>query len=190
MTDLRASDADRERAAVALRQACEDGRLDVDELEERLDATYASKTLSQLEVLLADLGTGAGLEPAAPAAPAMLVGGTGGGRRGFTFRDDLPLGPADARAHAMEFLTPFLGSYGYRLVDGQPDQLAFERTHRPAWTIVTAVALFPFGLVALLHTDRARVYVRLEPLGPRRTRLTAQGVGPAEMRRALAALSR
>jgi hypothetical protein len=52
---LRASDADRERVAGALRRHHLDGRLDTDELQERLGACYAARTLDALEPLLADL---------------------------------------------------------------------------------------------------------------------------------------
>jgi hypothetical protein len=54
--DLRASDADRERAVLTLGRAAGDGRLDVDELEERLQAAYAARTHSELDLLLADVG--------------------------------------------------------------------------------------------------------------------------------------
>src|SRR3954469_18641318 len=62
---LRASDADRERIAAALRRHHVDGRLDTDELQGRLGACYAARTLGELEPLLADL-PGAG-RPAARA---------------------------------------------------------------------------------------------------------------------------
>jgi hypothetical protein len=52
---LRASDADRERVADLLRQAGGDGRLDVDELEERLQQVYRAKTVTELRPLIADL---------------------------------------------------------------------------------------------------------------------------------------
>ena len=52
---LRASDADRERVAAALRRHHLDGRLDNDELQERLGACYAAKTHEDLAPLLADL---------------------------------------------------------------------------------------------------------------------------------------
>jgi hypothetical protein len=52
---LRASDADRERVAAALRRHHLDGRLDTDELQERLGACYAAKTQDELAPLLADL---------------------------------------------------------------------------------------------------------------------------------------
>ena len=42
LPDLRASDADRERAVLTLGRAAGDGRLDTDELEERLQLAYAA----------------------------------------------------------------------------------------------------------------------------------------------------
>jgi hypothetical protein len=52
---LRASDADRERVANVLREAAGDGRLTMDELDERLDAVYAAKTYAELEPITHDL---------------------------------------------------------------------------------------------------------------------------------------
>ncbi len=56
LPDLRASDADRERAVLTLGRAASDGRLDVDELEERLQLAYAARTRAELDTLLADVG--------------------------------------------------------------------------------------------------------------------------------------
>ena len=56
LPDLRASDADRERAVLTLGRAAGDGRLDVDELEERLQLAYAARTQAELDTLLADVG--------------------------------------------------------------------------------------------------------------------------------------
>ncbi|MEV0129272.1 DUF1707 domain-containing protein [Dactylosporangium sp. NPDC050688] len=52
---LRASDADRERVAEVLRTSAAEGRLGLDELDERLRAVYAARTYADLEPLLADL---------------------------------------------------------------------------------------------------------------------------------------
>jgi Domain of unknown function (DUF1707) len=52
---LRASDADRERAADRLRRAAAEGRLVTDELEQRLEAAFSARTYAQLDVVLADL---------------------------------------------------------------------------------------------------------------------------------------
>lgn len=61
---LRASDADRHRAAELLRDAVGDGRLGLDELDERLERVYAAKTHTELAPVVADLG------PVAPARDA------------------------------------------------------------------------------------------------------------------------
>jgi Domain of unknown function (DUF1707) len=77
MSDLRASDADRERTADVLRDAAAEGRLTVEELDERLHDAYRGVTRAQLEALVADVrAEGAGFLPAGPAT----AGGTGGAR--------------------------------------------------------------------------------------------------------------
>lgn len=53
--ELRASDSDRERVALVLRQAAGDGRLDFAELEERLDRVLRAKTYDDLQQVTADL---------------------------------------------------------------------------------------------------------------------------------------
>ncbi|MEU3721839.1 DUF1707 domain-containing protein [Streptomyces sp. NPDC031705] len=52
---LRASDADREAVVDRLRDAVAEGRLDMEEFEERLEAVYASRTYAELEPLTRDL---------------------------------------------------------------------------------------------------------------------------------------
>jgi hypothetical protein len=52
---IRASDADRDRAAALLREHHAEGRLTVDEFAERLDRALAAKTLGDLDELLEDL---------------------------------------------------------------------------------------------------------------------------------------
>lgn len=67
--DLRASDHDRDRVAEVLRQAAGDGRLTLDELDERLTAVYTAKTYGDLEPITRDLPIG-GPAAAAPVVPA------------------------------------------------------------------------------------------------------------------------
>ncbi|MEU8774053.1 DUF1707 domain-containing protein [Streptomyces sp. NPDC048606] len=67
---MRASDADRERVVERLRDAVAEGRLDMDEFEERLDAAYASRTYAELEPLTRDLPAPAGEAGAFPVVPA------------------------------------------------------------------------------------------------------------------------
>ena len=75
---LRASDADRERVVELLRSAATDGRLDVDELDERVSAAYASRTLIQLEELTGDLVPAAGAHPKPAPGGVVVRPGPGG----------------------------------------------------------------------------------------------------------------
>jgi hypothetical protein len=69
---LRASDADREQVAEILRQAAADGRIDVEELDERLHLAYSTRTRAELEPLTADLVPAAPPQPA-PGAPRTVT---------------------------------------------------------------------------------------------------------------------
>ncbi|WGW11088.1 DUF1707 domain-containing protein [Saxibacter everestensis] len=79
---LRAGDNDREAVAEVLRQSAGDGRLDLDELDERLERAYAAKTYAELDELVADLPVTAMPSEHAPVlrSPARKPG-----------RDDKPL---------------------------------------------------------------------------------------------------
>jgi len=68
--NLRASDSDRETVAEVLRQAAGDGRLTMDELDERLDAVYAAKTYAELEPITHDLPDAGSVAPPAVSAAA------------------------------------------------------------------------------------------------------------------------
>ncbi|MFC8962999.1 DUF1707 domain-containing protein [Streptomyces sp. NPDC057094] len=67
LPELRASDADRERVAEQLRDALAEGRLDMEEFEERLEATYKARTYGELTPITRDL------PGAAVAAPISMV---------------------------------------------------------------------------------------------------------------------
>ena len=66
---MRVGDADREAIAAQLREHYADGRLTLDELNERLDQTFAAKTRADLNTVMRDL-------PYA-AQPGVGVGGSG-----------------------------------------------------------------------------------------------------------------
>lgn len=63
----RAADADREKVAERLRQALEEGRLDLDEFDDRLGRAYAAKTYGELDRLMTDLPTPVPPKPRHPA---------------------------------------------------------------------------------------------------------------------------
>ncbi|YCK35350.1 DUF1707 SHOCT-like domain-containing protein [Actinomadura sp. ATCC 39365] len=77
---LRASDADRDRVTELLRTAVADGRLDLAEFEERLEAALSARTVGALAPLVTDLIAGPGSAgalalplPAAPAAELLTI---------------------------------------------------------------------------------------------------------------------
>jgi hypothetical protein len=74
--DIRAADSDREQTAERLRKSQAEGRLDLDEFQQRLESCYAAKTLGELRDLVRDLPGPGDLERRAGA-------GIGLGRRGL-----------------------------------------------------------------------------------------------------------
>ncbi|MGR8010314.1 DUF1707 SHOCT-like domain-containing protein [Streptomyces hypolithicus] len=91
---MRASDAERERVAEVLRDAVAEGRLDMEEFDQRLDAVYRARTYGELEPLVRDLPAPGG--SAAPVAavdssrtsaswPPARIGGPATSRGAFAF---------------------------------------------------------------------------------------------------------
>ena len=68
----RASDSEREETVARLREAAAEGRLTVEELDQRIDAAYAATTRAELEPLTADLPEGV-----PPSGRVERGGGTG-----------------------------------------------------------------------------------------------------------------
>ncbi len=80
---LRVSDTDRDQAAEVLREAAGQGRLTLEELDERLDMAYAAKTYADLEVVTRDLpsvGHAAPVPAGTGAFPSDRLGGTPGSK--------------------------------------------------------------------------------------------------------------
>jgi hypothetical protein len=78
--ELRASDADREQTAELLRRAAGEGRLTVDELDDRLAEAFDARTRTELEALVVDVVVSGdtGLPVGAPAASLPVLPGEGG----------------------------------------------------------------------------------------------------------------
>jgi hypothetical protein len=76
---LRISDDDRHRVAEVLREAAGEGRLDLDELDQRLEATYAARTYADLVPITEDLPAQASahlpVHQATPAPASPVVAG-------------------------------------------------------------------------------------------------------------------
>jgi hypothetical protein len=73
---MRVSDSDREGAADVLREAAGHGRITMDELDERLELTYAAKTYADLAAVTRDLPVSAQAPSAVQPTMAGRIGGT------------------------------------------------------------------------------------------------------------------
>jgi hypothetical protein len=73
---MRTSDSERQRAAEFLRDACGEGRLSPEELEERLDQLFTGSTVADIAVLVRDLPGGSSVIPryGRGAAPRLIAG--------------------------------------------------------------------------------------------------------------------
>ncbi|CAM5645658.1 DUF1707 domain-containing protein [Streptomyces atroolivaceus] len=78
-SELRASHDDREAVVERLRDAAAEGRIDLDELDARLEQALTSKTYAELAVLTADLPQ---LNSSENRPPLVLKGGMNGASRG------------------------------------------------------------------------------------------------------------
>ena len=72
---LRISDEERHQVAEILRTAAGDGRIDLEELDERLEAAYAARTYADLVPITSDLPTKGQLPWQPPALPSPVVAG-------------------------------------------------------------------------------------------------------------------
>jgi hypothetical protein len=182
--DLRASDADREAAVDALRAHALAGRLTVDELAERVEKAYAAKMLSELAELQVDLPRVAVRLPEVRRRNRPMVPG----KLGFTCRWHSPADAKLTMRELMTFVVPPMERWGYDLTQRWDGRLRFERETRPIWTILVAIFLFPFGLLALLYKDRERITIDLDEDESGGTNLVATGIAPLPVRRAFAEL--
>jgi hypothetical protein len=71
--NMRVGDADRDATAAQLREHYADGRLTLDELNERLDQTFEAKTKADLNTVMRDLPHAVPTGPQAPAWPGPMA---------------------------------------------------------------------------------------------------------------------
>lgn len=125
---MRVSDADREQVAERLRTAAGEGRIDADELDERLGAAYTAKTFADLAPLVEDL-------PGTPYAPPLPA----------------PSAPTPQPAHRMNAVDPRGGTQsetGVAIMSG------YER--RGDWLVPQHLTVTAVMGGAHLDTRRAR----------------------------------
>ena len=186
---LRAGDSERAAVVELLRAHHLEGRLTVEEFEERVGHAHRAVTLIELGDLHSDLP-----ERTAPSQRRGDVAVRGErrpprvpGSFSFVERIELDVAPAVARDRAFEHIAPALARDGYDLsvIGGA---LLFRRQWRPTWTILVAVFTFPIGLLALTHRKSDEVILEIQAGPHGGTELIAHGVGPLAVRRAFATL--
>lgn len=136
---LRAADADRERVAALLQDSYSQGRLVLEEFQDRLEQAYGAKTLGQLDVLTTDLPS----EGTRPAKPAQMPSGQAVGRK-------------NVRDRALCYLIIMLFLVGIWAASGR------EGSFWPIWPILVGGLILTFDIFGLerpgRHRRRAGVY--------------------------------
>ncbi len=104
---LRVGHAERDAVAAILQEAAADGRLEMDELDERLDAALRAKTFADLDPLVADLSADL---PWRSHAGAMALAAQGPPQPGYTREDPLRLdgGMSSEKREGVWTVPPFL----------------------------------------------------------------------------------
>ena len=182
---MRASDADREGVARALRGHLVAGRLAQDEFEERIERAYGATTLDELRNLTRDL-------PRSAAAPPARRRPTLPGNRPFAVRFESPERPDVVISEAMRTLAPNLLAARYRMERSEPTRLDFRRAQFPFSSILAAIFVPFFGLILLAAIGRetSEVVVSASELEGGRTVVDVFGVASLRIRRAMLELER
>ena len=191
--NLRASDADRERAVAMLRRHHDAGRLDHDDLEERVEAVHRARTYGDLDRLFFDLpalGGSAAPVPAVLAPTEALPPVRVSGGRPFRHDGVVDLGPEEAAEALLDELRPSLSSGSMVVVTAHAGRVVLAGRRVPYWTWPVALVTFPIGLAAFLARTEERVTIELEPTHDGRTRVAAYGIGPKAVRNHLRDLLR
>ena len=152
--NVRVGDADREAVAAQLREHYADGRLTLEELNERLDQTFAAKIKADLDIVLRDLPHVARPLTDAPAAGLGNIswqGDRGPAWPGPTGRSDWEYGPGTGRRYGRAAFAPLLVLMWVALVFGAVTLFGIGGGDRPLAIVLLLAAiaflkrLFGFG---------------------------------------------
>jgi hypothetical protein len=116
--NVRIGDADREAIAAQLREHYADGRLTLDELNERLDQTFAAKTKTDLDVVMRDLPHVARPLTDAPAAGFGNTGWQGQAWPGPTGQSDWDYSTGSGRRCGRAAFAPLMALMWVALIFG------------------------------------------------------------------------
>ena len=161
---IRASDREREATTLRLRAAHVEGRLETDELEERVAAAQRAVTRADLDALEADLPGRAPHLDTTEGVPWWP------GRRPFSERKLLDTSPEEARIAALAHMVPAMERHRFPLTKESDEALVFAE-RRPG------------------RIGADRVTVRFLPAPDGRTLVLAHGTARLGVRRAFAKLA-
>ena len=129
----RASDRDRHRVSEELRIHCAEGRLDVGELERRLEQAMSAGTIHQLAELVYDLPAVTVPEPIDEEPTKTPIGPPG--IRPFTRRIEVPAPIDRVWRTVLDTIAVGLNGAGYELISQDPTTLIFQRSIKERLTI-------------------------------------------------------
>jgi hypothetical protein len=147
--DLRIGDAEREAAAAGLREHYAQGRLSLEEFNQRLDSVFKATTQRQLNLIAQDLP-----HATAPSAPLAVAGTSGYGRDRTGHDEQWASGARRARFGVFPVIIAALGAW----------LVLFDLNLRMfPWPGKLAIFLAIFGIIRgllrrVLGMGRARVY--------------------------------
>ena len=141
--NVRIGDADREAIAAQLREHYADGRLTLDELNERLDQTFAAKIKADLDVVMRDLPHVARPLTDAPAVGFGNTAWQGQAWPGPTGRSDWDYGNESGRRYGRAAFAPLLVLMWVALIFGAVTLFGIGGGDRPL-AIVLLIAAFAF----------------------------------------------
>jgi hypothetical protein len=157
-----ASDREREATILRLRAAHLEGRIDTDELEQRVERAQQARTREELDAVAVDVPERAdGVVETTHGVPRLP------GRRHFTERKLLDSPPAQVREAALMHIAPPLERHNFYLHRETPGELVWENR----------------------QSVGARVTMRLRDAGDGRTLVLVHGKAPLMVRRAFARLA-
>jgi hypothetical protein len=165
--NVRIGDADREAIAAQLREHYADGRLTLDELNERLDQTFAAKTKTDLDVVMRDLP-----HVARPFTDAPAAGFGNTAWQGPTGRSSWDYGTGGDRRYGRAAFAPLLVLMWVALIFGAVTLFGIGGGDRPL-AIVLLIAAFAFLKRLFGLGGRRRGSGR--PRGPRGPRRGSKG---------------
>jgi hypothetical protein len=152
---LRIGDAERDAAAADLGEHYAAGRLTLDELNERLDAVFSSKTFGQLTRIMADL-------PGPGRLPWRVgLGRTGGGWAPAGFYPDWPFDMGDRPWHPANS-----SMSGFQTRGPQVRPTPTDRAGRFAALSLLLLAMLIWLFTALLFARHGFYHQQMSPYGP------------------------